>query len=132
MYNIFLVLRKLQNFESPFVTIKHLHIIGSRVVLGKNYWDIGYDFKLMNNEVAMNLLYIQAVAEIQWGWISITDELKNQLTVLQKHGKKKEVWRNCVYTRYTCIHTNLNIISVSGYSAYFKVLWIYSVCSVPL
>ncbi|OAD60529.1 Sorting nexin-17 [Eufriesea mexicana] len=84
------LLRKLQNFESPFVTIKHLHIIGSRVVLGKNYWDIGYDFKLMNNEVAMNLLYIQAVAEIQWGWISITDELKNQLTVLQKHGKKKE------------------------------------------
>ena len=48
----------------------------------------------MNDEVAMNLLYIQAIAEIHWGWILITDELKNQLTDLQKHGKKIEV---CLY-----------------------------------
>lgn len=40
----------------------------------------------------MNLLYIQAVAEINWGWIPITDELRNKLTVLKKHGKKKEVY----------------------------------------
>ncbi|XP_043787207.1 sorting nexin-17 isoform X2 [Apis laboriosa] len=84
------LLRKLQDFESPFITIKHLHIIGSRIILGKNYWDIGYDLKLMNDEVATNLLYIQAIAEIQWGWIHITDELKNQLNVLQKQGKEKE------------------------------------------
>lgn len=84
------LLRKLQDFESPFITIKHLHIIGSRIVLGKNYWDIGYDLKLMNDEVATNLLYIQAIAEIQWGWIHITDELKSQLNILQKQGKEKE------------------------------------------
>ncbi|XP_060819635.1 sorting nexin-17 [Bombus pascuorum] len=84
------LLRKLQNFESPFITIKHLHVIGSKVVLGKNYWDVGYDLKIMDNEVAMNLLYIQTVAEINWGWIPITDELRNKLTVLKKHGKKKE------------------------------------------
>lgn len=45
----------------------------------------------MNDEVATNLLYIQAIAEIQWGWIHITDELKNQLNILQKQGKEKEV-----------------------------------------
>ncbi|KOC70709.1 Sorting nexin-17 [Habropoda laboriosa] len=84
------LLRKLQDFESPFITNKHLHIIGSRVVLGKNYWDMEYDLRLMNNGVAMNLLYIQAIAEIQRGWILITDELKHQLIVLQKHAKKKE------------------------------------------
>ena len=97
LYILILVLRKLQNFESPFITIKHLHVIGSKIILGKNYWDVGCDLKLMNDEVAMNLLYIQAVAEIQWGWILITDELKNQLTDLQKHGKKKEV---CLYILY--------------------------------
>ncbi|XP_076753254.1 sorting nexin 17 [Xylocopa sonorina] len=84
------LLRKLQDFESPFITNKYLHIIGSRVVLGKNYWDVGYDLKLMNNGVALNLLYIQAVAEIQRGWIPITDELNSQLSVLQKNGKKRE------------------------------------------
>lgn len=52
----------------------------------------------------MNLLYIQAVAEINWGWISITDELRNKLTVLKKHGKKKEVYLS-IY-----IHTS-NVIN---------------------
>ncbi|KAK9306931.1 hypothetical protein QLX08_002559 [Tetragonisca angustula] len=99
------LLRKLQNFESPFITIKHLHIIGSKIVLGKNYWDVEYDLKLMNDEVAMNLLYIQAIAEIHWGWILITDELKNQLTDLQKHGKKKEY---------------LDIVRVSKYHGYIQ------------
>nr|XP_034186076.1 sorting nexin-17 isoform X1 [Osmia lignaria]XP_034186077.1 sorting nexin-17 isoform X1 [Osmia lignaria] len=83
-------LRKLQDFESPFITNKHMHVIGSRVVLGRNYWDVGYDVKLMNNSVAMNLLYIQAVAEVQRGWILVTDELKNQLTTLQNYEKKRE------------------------------------------
>lgn len=93
-YIIFLVLRKLQDFESPFITIKHIHTIGSRVVLGKNYWDVGYDLELMNNTVAMNLLYIQVVAEIQRGWISVTDELKDRLTILQNQENKKEVCCN--------------------------------------
>ncbi|XP_076178901.1 sorting nexin 17 [Ptiloglossa arizonensis] len=84
------LLRKLQDFESPFITIKHIHTIGSRVVLGKNYWDVGYDLELMNNTVAMNLLYIQVVAEIQRGWISVTDELKDRLTILQNQENKKE------------------------------------------
>ncbi|XP_053980964.1 sorting nexin-17 [Hylaeus volcanicus] len=84
------LLRKLQDFESPFITNKHIHTIGSRIVLGKNYWDVGYDLELMNNAVAMNLLYIQAVAEIQRGWILVADELKDHLTTLKNHGKKKE------------------------------------------
>lgn len=99
----------MQNFESPFITIKHLHVIGSKVVLGKNYWDVGYDLKIMDNEVAMNLLYIQAVAEINWGWIPITDELRNKLTVLKKHGKKKEVY--------------LSILSIFIYKKY--IIYIY-------
>ncbi|XP_026671246.1 sorting nexin-17 isoform X1 [Ceratina calcarata] len=84
------LLRKLQDFESPFITNKHLHIIGSKVMLGKNYWDIGYDLTLMTNAVAVNLLYVQAVAEVEREWIPVPDELKEQLIVLQKEEKKKE------------------------------------------
>ncbi|XP_043263744.1 sorting nexin-17 isoform X2 [Colletes gigas] len=84
------LLRKLQDFESPFITNKYIHTIGSRVVLGKNYWDVGYDLELMTNAVAMNLLYIQTVAEIQRGWILVADELQDRLTTSQSHAKKKE------------------------------------------
>lgn len=99
------MLRKLQDFESPFITNKHMHVMGSRVVLGRNYWDVGYDVKLMNNSVAMNLLYIQAVAEVQRGWILVTDELKNQLTTLQNYEKKREV---CLKTCYSMRNRNTN------------------------
>ncbi|XP_076246774.1 sorting nexin 17 [Calliopsis andreniformis] len=84
------LLRKLQDFESPFITSKHIHTIGSRVVLGKNYWDVGYDLELMNNAVALNLLYIQSVAEVQRGWILATDAAKDRLNDLQNHGQTKE------------------------------------------
>ncbi|XP_003699194.2 sorting nexin 17 isoform X1 [Megachile rotundata] len=88
--NSIYLLRKLQDFESPFITNKHMRVIGSRVVLGRNYWDVGYDLKLMSNAVALNLLYIQAVAEVRRGWILVTDELKNQLTTLQNYEKRRE------------------------------------------
>lgn len=68
-----------------------MHSIGSRVVLGKNYWDVGHDLELMSDAVSMNLLYIQAIAEVRRGWIRVTDELKDRMSVLETHRKKKEV-----------------------------------------
>ena len=84
------LLRKLQDFESPFITNKHMHTIGSRVVLGKNYWDVGHDLELMSDAVSMNLLYVQAIAEVRRGWIRVTDELKDRMSVLETQRKKKE------------------------------------------
>ncbi|KAG7199058.1 hypothetical protein KM043_017960 [Ampulex compressa] len=84
------LLRKLQDFESPFITNKNICAIGTRIVLGKNYWDIAYDLDLVNDPVALNLLYIQAVAEIHRGWILVTDKIKNHLTSLQDDEKKRE------------------------------------------
>ncbi|XP_033331516.2 sorting nexin 17 isoform X1 [Megalopta genalis] len=84
------LLRKLQNFESPFITNKHMHNIGRKIVLGKNYWDVAYDLELMNNAAAMKLLYVQAVSEVQRGWVIAKDELKDYLITLHNQGKKKE------------------------------------------
>ena len=84
------LLRKLQDFESPFITNKHMHTIGSRVVLGKNYWDVGHDLELMSDAVSTNLLYIQAIAEVRRGWIRAADELKDRMSVLETQRKKKE------------------------------------------
>lgn len=44
----------------------------------------------MNDPVAVNLLYVQTVAEIEKGWIIATRDIKSQLTSLQVSLAKKE------------------------------------------
>lgn len=44
----------------------------------------------MNDPVAVNLLYVQTVAEIEKGWIIATRDVKSQLTNLQVSLAKKE------------------------------------------
>lgn len=85
------VLRKLQDFESPFITHKYMSSMNTRIVLRKNYWDTAYDVELLSDPVTLNLLYIQAVAEIRSGWISVTKEVQHQLENMQKSGSRKEV-----------------------------------------
>lgn len=63
----------------------------TRIVLRKNYWDTTYDLELLNDPVTLNLLYIQAAAEIRSGWILVTKEVQHQLENLQKSRSKKEV-----------------------------------------
>lgn len=64
---------------------------GMRIVLRKNYWDTTYDVELLNDPVTLNLLYIQAAAEIRSGWIPVTKEVQHQLEDLQKSENRKEV-----------------------------------------
>lgn len=66
--------------------------MGTRIVLRKNYWDITYDIELLNDPVTLNLLYIQATAEIRSGWILVTKEVQHQLDNLGKSRNRKEVY----------------------------------------
>ncbi|XP_011634224.1 sorting nexin-17 [Pogonomyrmex barbatus] len=84
------ILRKLQDFESPFITHKYMSSMGTKIVLRKSYWDITYDLELMNDPVTLNLLYVQTAAEIHSDWIPVTKEVKHQLENLQKSESKKE------------------------------------------
>lgn len=45
----------------------------------------------MKDPVALNLLYVQATAEIERGWILLNGDTKNRLDVYQKKGRKQEV-----------------------------------------
>lgn len=81
----------MQEFESPFITYKHMNSMGTQIVLRKNYWDATYDVELMNDPVTLNLLYIQAAAEIRSNWILTTKEVQHQLENLEKSGSRKEV-----------------------------------------
>ncbi|XP_012272921.1 sorting nexin-17 [Orussus abietinus] len=83
-------LRKLQNFESPMITQKNMRIIGHRVTFGKNYWDTEYDYELMHDPVGLDLLYIQASAEVDKGNIFVPDNLQERLKQLGERGEQKE------------------------------------------
>lgn len=83
------VLRKLQDFESPYISQKSIQGI-HRLVLRKSYWDPSYDLELMSDKVALNLLYVQTVADVEKGWILSSKETQKHLASLQARGAKKE------------------------------------------
>jgi hypothetical protein len=56
-----------------------------------SYWDPGYDLELVSNQVALNMLYIQTVADVERGWVLSSKEMKQQLALLQARGAKREV-----------------------------------------
>lgn len=84
-----IILRKLLDFESPYMSHKSLKD-ANKIVLRKSYWDSAYDFELMNDPVSLNLLYVQTVIEIEKGWILATRDIKSKLSSLQVSLAKKE------------------------------------------
>lgn len=128
----FSVLRKLQEFESPFITYKYINSTDMRIVLRKNYWDTTYDVELLNDPITLNLLYIQVSAEIRSNWISVTKEVQHELENLEKSGSRKEV---CLLRQANNIQNNLFcvfIVSVPKFSSALEVLWLRTICTVLL
>ncbi|XP_046383091.1 sorting nexin-17 [Ischnura elegans] len=92
------ILRKLQDFESPYISQKSMNCV-SRIVLRKSYWDPAFDEDLIQDRVGLNLLYVQTVADVErGGWLmrdeggsrSSGDDTRSLLASLQARGAKKE------------------------------------------
>lgn len=56
-----------------------------------SYWDCSYDEALFSNSVALNLLYILTLSDVERGWILNHSNDREQLYSLQMEGNKKEV-----------------------------------------
>ncbi|XP_077443404.1 sorting nexin-17 [Stigmatopora argus] len=82
--------RKLQEFELPYVSISSLHNSDYHILLRKSYWDMVYDGDVMDNRVGLNLLYAQTVSDIERGWVLVNKDQHRQLKSLQEKGSKKE------------------------------------------
>uniref|UniRef100_A0AAY4AYK0 Sorting nexin-17 n=1 Tax=Denticeps clupeoides TaxID=299321 RepID=A0AAY4AYK0_9TELE len=78
--------RKLQEFELPYVSVTSLRSPDFHIVLRKSYWDMAYDSDIMENRVGLNLIGI----DIDRGWILVNKEQHRQLKSLQEKGSKKE------------------------------------------
>nr|XP_058935922.1 sorting nexin-17 isoform X3 [Kogia breviceps] len=89
----FSFVRKLQEFELPYVSVASLRSQEYKIVLRKSYWDSAYDDDVMENRVGLNLLYAQTVSDIERGWILVTKEQHRQLKSLQEKVSKKEFLR---------------------------------------
>ncbi|KAM3676415.1 sorting nexin-17 isoform 1-T1 [Ammospiza maritima maritima] len=55
----FSFVRKLQEFELPYVSVTSLHNPEFQIILRKSYWDSAYDDDVMEHRVGLNLLYAQ-------------------------------------------------------------------------
>ncbi|XP_038840363.1 sorting nexin-17 [Salvelinus namaycush] len=85
--------RKLQDFELPYVSVTSLRSSEFHIALRKSYWDTAYDSDVMDNRVGLNLLYTQTVSDIERGWILVNKDQHRQLKSLQEKGSKKEFIR---------------------------------------
>ncbi|CAH1774725.1 unnamed protein product [Owenia fusiformis] len=85
------IVRKLQDFESPHISLKAANKEGvHKIVLRKGYWDISMDDDLLEDRVAMNLLYVQAVSDVERNWVMVTKDQHKQLQTLKQKSSKKE------------------------------------------
>ncbi|XP_067929125.1 sorting nexin-17-like [Watersipora subatra] len=88
------IVRKLQDFESPYLSLKAANQSGvHRLVLRKSFWDTSMDEDLIEDRVAMNLLYVQATSDIDRGWVVADKEQHKRLAALQQKNSKKEYLR---------------------------------------
>ncbi|XP_023177456.2 sorting nexin-17 [Drosophila hydei] len=80
-----LLLRRLMDFESPFIS--RMHAQPCQLLLRTCYWNSRWDSKLLNNSVALNLLYNQTLADVAREWVICTPEMRRQLCSLQLQSR---------------------------------------------
>lgn len=82
------LVRKLMDFESPFISLRTAS--DCQIVIRKNFWDPNYDLDLMRDRIALNLLYIQSISDMEKGWVISSTETRQRLSSLQTTGNKHE------------------------------------------
>ncbi|KAL5015073.1 hypothetical protein ScPMuIL_009343 [Solemya velum] len=88
------IVRRLQGFESPYISLKASNKNNDyKIVLRKCFWDSAFDDEILENKVAMNLLYVQAVNDIERQWVLATKDQLKHLSSLQQKGSKREYLR---------------------------------------
>ena len=90
------VIRKLQDFECPYISLKYLsERLLYKIALRKFYWDQSFDAEIVSDPVGFKLLRIHAESDINAGWCECSPSLKTQLENLKKKGSKHEYLKVC-------------------------------------
>ncbi|XP_026473374.1 sorting nexin-17 [Ctenocephalides felis] len=84
------LVRRLQAFEAPHLSLRQVHK-DCNVHLRRSYWDAVLDDRILSSNVALGLLYVQAVGDVERGWITCKDTATlTHLEELQNGGFTKE------------------------------------------
>ncbi|XP_030830080.1 sorting nexin-17 [Strongylocentrotus purpuratus] len=83
------IIRRIQDFESPYISLKAA--TGTcKIVLRKNYWDPSFDSDLLEDRVALQLLYVQTLSDVSRGWVVASEDQMARLQSLKAKNSKKE------------------------------------------
>lgn len=120
----FSVVRKLQDFESPYISQKQA-TSSLKLVLRKASWDPQIDEELISaNQATLNLLYVQTLAEVERGWVKADAETKRLLARMQARGAKKEVMKEIICTQDTGLNFVFKFLSVHGNCHHAAYVWL--------
>ncbi|XP_075406716.1 sorting nexin-31 [Tenrec ecaudatus] len=84
------VVKKMAAFELPFVSLQNFQAGHCKVGLRKWYMDPTLDALLMDCRVAADLIYLQAVQDIEKEWAKPTQAQREKLMSLQKEDKRTQ------------------------------------------
>ncbi|XP_015985271.1 sorting nexin-31 [Rousettus aegyptiacus] len=82
------VMKKLADFELPYVSLRSSEVENCRVGLRKWYLDPSLDSMLMDCRAAVNLIYMQAIQDIEKEWAKPTQVQRQKLEALQKEDNQ--------------------------------------------
>ncbi|XP_023555705.1 sorting nexin-31 isoform X2 [Octodon degus] len=89
------VVKKLAEFELPYVSLRSSEVENCKVGLRKWYMDPALDSMLMHCGVAVELLYMQAVQDIEKEWIKPTQAQRQELEALQRENNQTKFLQLC-------------------------------------
>ncbi|XP_007442740.2 sorting nexin-31-like, partial [Python bivittatus] len=82
------VLKKLAEFELPYVSLRSVKESACKIGIRKWYMDPSLDKMLMGCRTSVNLLYMQVVQELEINWVKPTEGQRQKLQMLQKAPDK--------------------------------------------
>lgn len=90
--NKLVLLRRLMDFESPYLSRLWAQekTLSCQVMIRKSYWNPMYDLGLLQDQVALKLLFTQIVSDIDNEWIIAPPEILQKLASFQEHGMQAE------------------------------------------
>ncbi|XP_010617964.1 sorting nexin-31, partial [Fukomys damarensis] len=89
------VVKKLADFELPYVSLRSSEEENCKVGLRKWYMDPALDSVLMGCRAAVELLYMQAMQDIEKEWIKPTQGQRQELEALQKENNQTKFLELC-------------------------------------
>uniref|UniRef100_A0A8C6FGD1 Sorting nexin 31 n=1 Tax=Moschus moschiferus TaxID=68415 RepID=A0A8C6FGD1_MOSMO len=82
------VVKKLVDFELPYVSLRSSEVENCKVGLRKWYLDPSLDARLMDCRAAVDLIYMQAIQDIEKEWAKPTELQRQKLEALQKEDNQ--------------------------------------------